>query len=45
MYMYLLDVSMSYVLYILLDFEVTEGLRRGPEFSHNYTIGYLIITS
>ena len=32
------------LLYILLDFQVSEELRLGPEFSHNYTVGYIIIT-
>ena len=28
--------------YISKDFQVSERLCRGPEFSHNYTIGYII---
>ena len=31
-------------IYIPTDCQVPEGLCRGPEFSHNYTIGYIIIT-
>ena len=31
-------------IYIPTDFQVPESLCRGPEFSHNYTIGYIIIT-
>ena len=31
-------------IYIPTDCQVLEGLCRGPEFSHNYTIGYIIIT-
>ena len=31
-------------IYISTDFQISEGLRRGPEFSHNYTIDYVIIT-
>ena len=29
-------------IHISTDFQISEGLRRGPEFSHNYTIDYLI---
>ena len=29
-------------IYISTDFQISEGLRRGPEFSPNYTIDYLI---
>ena len=29
-------------IYISMDFQISEGLSRGPEFSHNYTIDYLI---
>ena len=31
-------------IYSPTDCQVPEGLCRGPEFSHNYTIGYIIIT-
>ena len=31
-------------IYISTDYQVSERLCRGPEFSHNYTIGYIIIT-
>ena len=34
--------SMCKSIYISTDFQISEGLRRGPEFSHNYTIDYLI---
>ena len=30
------------ILYIFTDFQVPERLHWGPEFSHNYTIGYII---
>ena len=30
------------LLYILLDFQVTERLHRGPEFSHNYLIDFIV---
>ena len=30
------------LLYVLLDFQVTERLHQGPDVSHNYLIGYLI---
>ena len=33
------------ILYILTDFQVSERLHQGPEFSHNYLMDYLIITS
>ena len=44
---------MRELLYILLDFQVSETLYRGPEFYYNYhidylinyTIGFIIITS
>ena len=39
--MYLLDMCVSH-LYISTDFQISEGLRRGPEFSPSYTIDYLI---
>ena len=29
-------------IYISTDFQISEGLRQGPEFSPNYTIDYLI---
>ena len=36
------------ILYILTEFQISERLHRGPEFSHNYlidyTIGFIIIT-
>ena len=31
-------------IYISTDFQISKGLRRGPEFSPNYTIDYIIIT-
>ena len=34
--------SMRKSIYISTDFQISERLHRGTEFSHNYTIGYLI---
>ena len=31
-------------MYDSVDFQVSEVLREGSEFSHNYNIGYIIIT-
>ena len=33
---------MCKLLYMFTDFQVSERLHRGPEFSHNYLIDYLI---
>ena len=48
---YSLDTRARYSIYFT-EFQVPEGLHRGPEFSHNYlidylrdyTIGFIIIT-
>ena len=49
---YSLDTRISYyiyILYIVLDFQVSERLYRGPGFYYNYlinyTIGFVMITS
>ena len=33
------------LLSIFTDYKVSEGLRQGPEFSYNYTVGYHIIVT
>ena len=40
---YSLDIICKSI-YISMDFQVSERLCQGPEFSRNYTIGYIIIT-
>ena len=40
---YSLDTRARYSTYFT-KFQVPEGLHRGPEFSHNYLIDYLMIT-
>jgi hypothetical protein len=38
-----LDIGVRYSTYIVLtDFQGSERLHRGPEFSHNYLIDYLV---
>ena len=42
--MYSLDTCVRYSTYIYTDFQVSERLHGGPEFSGNYLIDYVIIT-
>ena len=42
--MYSLDTCMHQILYIYTDFQASERLHGGPEFSGNYLIDYIIIT-
>ena len=39
-----MDTYVLKLLYISLDFQVSERLHLGPKFSHIYLINYLIIT-
>ena len=40
--MYLLDTCVGYYTYYYTDFQVSERLHEGPEFSGNYLIDYTI---